>query len=113
MREEQFIGLAAFVNVAERRSFTKAGALLGVTPSAVSQTLKQLEERLGTRLLNRTTRSVSLTEAGERLYARVRPALREVLTALDDLEALEGKPTGTLRLNLPRVGSALFVEPVL
>lgn len=113
MREEQLVGLAAFLNVAEHKSFTRAGATLGVTPSAVSQTVKQLEQRLGTRLLHRTTRSVSLTEAGERLYARVRPALEEVTTALDELSSLEGTPTGTLRLNLPRVGSAMFVEPVL
>jgi DNA-binding transcriptional LysR family regulator len=113
MREEQLVGLIAFLKVAEHKSFTRAGAALGVTPSAVSQTLKQLEERLGTRLLHRTTRSVSLTEAGERLLARVRPALEEVTTALDELSSLEGKPTGTLRLNLPRVGSAMFVEPVL
>jgi DNA-binding transcriptional LysR family regulator len=113
MREEQLAGLAAFVEVAERRSFTRAGAALGVTPSAVSQAVKQLEERLGTRLLHRTTRSVSLTEAGERLCARVRPALGEITNALDELSSLEGTPTGILRLNLPRVGSALFVEPIL
>ncbi len=113
MHDSQLAGLVAFVNVAERRSFTAAGAVLGVTPSAISQTIKQLEERLGARLLHRTTRSVALTEAGERLLLRVRPALGEVTAALAAVEEHEGKPAGVLRLNVPRVGSALFIEPVL
>jgi DNA-binding transcriptional LysR family regulator len=76
---------SAFVAVADNLSFRAAAARLGVTPSALSHTMRQLEERLGVRLLHRTTRSVSLTDAGRRLIERLRPAIDQIASAIDDL----------------------------
>ncbi|HET6609190.1 MAG TPA: LysR family transcriptional regulator [Rhodopila sp.] len=90
--------LIAFLAVATERSFTKAAARLGVSQPALSQTIRQLEERLDLRLLVRTTRSVSPTDAGERLLQRVGPKLQEIEAELDALRALRGKPAGTLRI---------------
>lgn len=112
MRDE-LSGLSAFVAVAELGSFTAAAARLGVTPSAVSQAVAALEQRLGVRLLQRTTRSVGLTEAGASFVARVRPALAEVHAALEALSEQRERPAGTLRLTVPRVARALVVEPML
>jgi DNA-binding transcriptional LysR family regulator len=106
-------GLSALLTVADRRSFTAAAAVLGVTPSAVSQTVKQLEQRLGVRLLYRTTRSVGITEAGANLLERIRPALGDVAAALESLGELQGRASGTLRLNVPQLGSAMIIEPAL
>ena len=97
-------GLSALLLVAEKRSFTSAAAALRVTPSAVSQTVRALEERVGVRLLQRTTRSVSLTEAGARFIARLKPALSGVYEAFDALAELRDRPAGVLRLTLPRLG---------
>ena len=91
-------GLAFFVAVAEMKSFRVAGERLGVSASAVSQSLRKLEERLGVSLAHRTTRSVRLSEAGERLYAAVRPALAEVEAAVTAVGELSDKPRGTVRL---------------
>lgn len=93
-----FDELAAFAAVANERSFTRAGAKLGVSPSALSQTIKGLEARLGVRLLARTTRSVAPTEAGERLLASVAPRLEEIEHALAALSELRDKPAGTIRI---------------
>src|SRR6187399_1726925 len=93
-------GLDAFLRVAEKRSFTAAAAELRVTPSAVSQTVRALEERVGIRLLQRTTRSVGLTEAGARFAVQLKPALESVQGAFDAVNALRDRPTGVLRLNL-------------
>src|ERR687883_736770 len=90
--------MAVFVAVAEAKGFRAAGERLGVSASAVSQSLRKLEERLGVVLVQRTTRSVHLTEAGERLYASVRPALEEVRAAAAAAGGLSGEPRGTLRL---------------
>lgn len=90
--------LNAFVIVAEESSFTRAAARLGVSQSALSQTIRGLEERLGLRLLNRSTRSVSPTEAGLRLLARVQPALHEIEAGLAQLSELREKPAGTIRI---------------
>ncbi len=90
--------LRALVAVGHERSFTKAAAKLGVSQSALSQTIRQLESRLGLRLLTRTTRSVSLTEAGERLVHTVEPRFEEIDAELATLSALRGKPTGTIRI---------------
>ncbi len=90
--------LRALVAVGHERSFTKAAAKLGVSQSALSQTIRQLESRLGLRLLTRTTRSVSLTEAGERLMRTVEPRFEEIDTELEALSALRGKPAGTIRI---------------
>jgi DNA-binding transcriptional LysR family regulator len=96
-------GLTAFLAVAEKRSFRAAGADLGVTPSAVSQTVRQLEERLGIRLFTRTTRSVALTEAGEHLQRGLKPAFADMRVALESLNELRSRPTGTLRLNVSSI----------
>jgi DNA-binding transcriptional LysR family regulator len=112
MRDD-LAGLTTLLAVADKRSFTAAAAELGLTPSAVSQTVSALEQRLGVRLLQRTTRSVGLTEAGERFLAQVRPALASVRSAVESLDAARGRPSGTLRLNVPRLASQWIVEPLL
>jgi DNA-binding transcriptional LysR family regulator len=104
--------LATFMAVAEHRGFRAAAARLGVTPSALSHTLRQLEDRLGVRLLHRTTRSVSLTDTGGRLLARLRPALEQVFGALDDLNLERGRPFGRLRVYLTRMSAAAVIGPV-
>src|SRR5438105_4596295 len=98
MPRENFNDLQAFLVVARSRSFTKAAAQLGVSPSALSHTMRGLEERLGIRLLTRTTRSVSTTEAGERLLRTVGPRFEEVEAELAALNELRQKPTGTIRI---------------
>ncbi|TLZ22843.1 MAG: LysR family transcriptional regulator [Gammaproteobacteria bacterium] len=90
--------LRALVEVGRERSFTKAAAKLGVSQSALSQTIRQLESRLGVRVLTRTTRSVSLTEAGERLIRTVAPRFEEIDAELEALSALREKPAGTIRI---------------
>ena len=106
-------GLTALLSVAERRSFTAAAAQLGVTPSAVSQTIRALEDRVGVRLLQRTTRSVGLTEAGTRFIARLKPAMAGVYEAFDALGELRDRPAGLLRLSLPRFGYEHVLAPRL
>jgi DNA-binding transcriptional LysR family regulator len=113
MKLNQLDGLMAFWKVAQHGGFTAAAADLSVSPSALSQAIRQLEKRLGVRLLNRTTRSVSLTEAGQAYLARVGPALGQVIEAGDELNVLQGKPSGTLRLNAARVSIALVLRPLL
>ncbi|WP_377157820.1 LysR family transcriptional regulator [Roseateles sp. UC29_93] len=113
MKLNQLDGLIAFWKVSAHGSFTAAAADLAVSPSALSQAIRQLEKRLGVRLLNRTTRSVSLTEAGQAYLARVGPALGQVVEAGDELKVLQGKPSGTLRLNAARVSAALVLRPLL
>jgi DNA-binding transcriptional LysR family regulator len=108
-----FSDLAAFVTVATRRSFRRAAVELGVSASAVSHAIRGLEERLGVRLLNRTTRSVAPTEAGERLLARLQPAFRDIGDAVEDVNAFRETPVGTLRLNLPRAAAPLILEPIM
>jgi DNA-binding transcriptional LysR family regulator len=106
-------GLIELIAVAEKRSFTAAAAELRVTPSAVSQTVRALEERLGVRLLQRTTRSVGLTEAGQRFLARLKPALGGVQEAFEELGHLRDHPAGLLRLTLPRLGYQQVLAPKL
>src|SRR2546428_12222164 len=96
MKRDDLYDLAAFAVVAEQGSFTRAAAELGVSQSALSHAMKALEERLGVRLLSRTTRSVSTTEAGETLLRSVRPALEEIASGVDAASALRGKPSGTV-----------------
>ncbi|WP_148715914.1 LysR family transcriptional regulator [Chitinolyticbacter meiyuanensis] len=110
MRLDQLDGIVAFVTVAQKRSFTAAAAQLEVTPPAVSLAVKSLEARLGVRLLHRTTRSVGLTEAGERYYAQVAPAMADVLAAGVALDEFRDQPAGTLRLTLPRSTLPLLAE---
>ncbi len=104
--------LAAFIAVADHRSFRVAASRLGVTPSALSHAMRQLEERLSVRLLNRTTRSVSVTDAGIRLLERLRPALDQVVAALEDLNLERSRPFGRLRIYLTHMSAAAVIAPV-
>lgn len=113
MQLKQFDGLMAFWKVAEHRGFTAAAAELEVSPSALSQSIRQLESRLGVRLLHRSTRSVSLTEAGQAYLARVGPALGQVIEAGEEINTLQGRPSGTLRLNSARIATAMVLQPLL
>jgi len=112
MKTDQLNGLIALVAVAEKRSFAAAATELRVTPSAVSQAVKQLEARLGVALLHRTTRSTHPTEIGQRFLERLAPSLREVLSAVDSVGELAQKAIGNLRINLPRTAYALL-QPAL
>jgi DNA-binding transcriptional LysR family regulator len=105
--------LAAFAVVARTRSFTRAAAELGLSPSALSQTVRTLEERLGYRLLTRTTRSVSPTEAGARLLATVAPRLAEIDTELLALGELRDKPAGTIHITASQYAADTVVWPKL
>ena len=104
---------SAFECVARHASFTRAAAELGVSASALSQSVRTLEQRLGVRLLTRTTRSVSLTEEGERLYDGVRVGLDEFGAALESLAQSRGRATGTLRINMPRPAYRTLIAPHL
>src|ERR1700692_3610732 len=113
MRLNQLDGLLAFWKVAEHRGFSAAAAALEVSPSALSQAIRQLEARLGARLLNRNTRSVSLTEAGAAYLSRIGPALSDVLEAGEQLHELQGRPSGVLRINAARISTAMVLQPLL
>ena len=104
--------LNAFVAVADHLSFRAAASRLGVTPSALSHSMRQLEERLGMRLLNRTTRSVSVTDAGLRLLERLRPAISQIAGALEDLNQERQRPLGRLRIYAVQVAAAAVIAPV-
>ena len=106
-------GVEAFLRVAERRSFRAAAADLGVTPSAVSQAVRALEARVGIALFTRTTRSVGLTEAGERFRERARPAFQEIVAARNAASDLGAKPSGLLRLAVPRAVVPVVLRPLL
>jgi DNA-binding transcriptional LysR family regulator len=106
-------GLRALLRVAQKRSFRAAAAELRVTPSAMSQSVRALEERLGVRLLQRTTRSVGLTEVGAQFVARLKPALDGIDDAFESLGALRGRPAGLLRLTMLRTGYADVLKPKL
>lgn len=109
----EFGAIRAFATVAEQRSFTRAAELLGVSASALSQTVRGLEERLGLRLLNRTTRSVSPTAAGTALLLEVTPALESLAGALDQVRRASGRPAGTVRLHCFHAAAEMFVLPIL
>jgi DNA-binding transcriptional LysR family regulator len=113
MRGTQFAELSAFVAVAEHRNFTKAAAQLGISPPALSRTIRLFEERLGVRLLNRTTRSVALTEVGEQLMVDAQPGLDSIDKAIDAVNSFRDKPIGTLRLSMPRAAAVAVVGPLL
>lgn len=113
MRQDQLDGLATFVCVAETRGFSAAAVRLGVSPSAVSQAIRLLEARVGAPLFSRTTRSVNLTEAGSRFLERVRPAVQELAAAAEELADASARPSGLLRLNVPRVAYLFVLQPVL
>jgi DNA-binding transcriptional LysR family regulator len=113
MREAKLAEMQAFLAVAERSSFAKAAIDLGVSRSALSETIRGLEEKLGVRLFNRTTRSVAVTEVGERLLGRLRPALEAVETAIESINVFRDTPTGHLRLTVPRPAAKAVIEPIL
>ncbi|HEY2256222.1 MAG TPA: LysR family transcriptional regulator [Variovorax sp.] len=106
-------GVEAFLRVAARRSFRQAADDLGITPSAVSQIIRALELRVGVALFTRTTRSVGLTEAGERFLERARPAFEEIVGAGDAARGLAQRPSGLLRLAVPRAVVPRLVQPIL
>jgi DNA-binding transcriptional LysR family regulator len=105
--------LMAFALLAELRNFRRAGAVLGVSASALSHRLRRMEGQLGVRLLNRSTRSVSPTEAGERLLARLGPALADIEAGLGEVAEFRERPAGRLRLNVPRTAARLAIAPRL
>ena len=106
-------GVEAFLSVARHRSFRRAAAELGVTPSAISQAVRALEGRLGTTLFLRTTRSVGLTEAGEKFLSRAKPAFEELVAASEAARELGQRPTGLLRLTVPRAVVPILLEPLI
>lgn len=105
--------LRAFSVVGERLSFSRAAELLGVSPSALSQMVRGLEERVGVRLLNRTTRSVALTEAGQVLLARIQPAAAELGDAVSQARRYADRPSGTVRIHSFRSAARKYLEPLL
>ncbi|MHB1299343.1 MAG: LysR family transcriptional regulator [Burkholderiales bacterium] len=113
MRGIEFAELRAFMEVVEQGNFARAAAYLGLAPSTLSQTIRSLEERLGVRLLHRTTRSVSLTEAGEHLLARIRPAFGELFAAVESINDFRDAPAGTLRLSVSTIPAQMILAPLL
>lgn len=113
MRGSEFAELKAFVAVVERQSFARAAEHLGVSPSALSQTIRQLEGRLGTRLLNRTTRSVAPSASGGRLYARIAPLFQELAVAVAETSEASGRINGTLRINTLGIAARTLIAPRL
>src|SRR6516225_2706075 len=105
--------LNAFVAIARTKNFRRAARDQRVSVSSLSQRLRDMEERLGVRLVNRTTRSVALTEAGEMLLARVAPAMSDVNAALDQVRTLRGVPSGRLRINAPPPAVDLVLAPMI
>src|SRR5882724_13593873 len=108
-----FSQLNAVVAVAGHRNFRRAAAELGVSASALSHAVASLEQRLGVRLFHRTTRSVSLSQAGERFLERVRPALREIADAMDTANDFRATPKGTIRLNTAVAAARRIFEPLV
>lgn len=112
MAQPDVSDLDAFVAVAEARSFRRAAALRGVSPSTLSEAIRRLEARLKVRLLNRTTRSVTPTDAGQRLLVRLRPAIADMNAALAELGSAEGETGGILRLSVPIAVAELVLPPI-
>ena len=113
VRQSALDGVEAFLAVARHRNFHRAAAELGVTPSAISQAVRTLEARIGAALFARTTRSVGLTEAGERFLSRAKPAFEELVAAGEAARDLGQRPAGLLRLAVPRSVVPLILEPVI
>lgn len=113
VRQGALDGVEAFLSVAQHRSFRRAAAELGVTPSAISQAVRALEARVGAALFIRTTRSVGLTEAGERFLSRAKPAFEELVAAGEIARGLGQRPAGLLRLSVPRAVVPVVLEPLI
>ena len=113
VRQGALDGVEAFLSVAQHRSFRRAAAELGVTPSAISQAVRVLEARVGAALFIRTTRSVGLTEAGERFLSRAKPAFEELVAASQVARELGQRPAGLLRLSVPRAVVPILLEPLI
>src|SRR3977135_3692919 len=113
VRQGALDGLEASLSVAPHRSFRRAAAELGVTPSAISQAVRTLEARVGAALFTRTTRSVGLTEAGERFLSRAKPAFEELVAASAVARGLGQRPAGLLRLSVPRAVVPILLEPLI
>jgi len=113
MKRDELADLTAFVTIADEASFTRAAARMDTSQSALSYTIRRLEARLGVRLLNRTTRSVAPTEAGERLLGALRPALSSIGGMLDELSKLQEKPSGTVRITASRHAARTVLWPVI
>lgn len=113
VRQGALDGVEAFLSVAQHRSFRRAAAELGVTPSAISQAVRALEARVGAALFIRTTRSVGLTEAGERFLSRAKPAFEELVAAGEIARGLGQRPAGLLRLSVPRAVVPILLEPLI
>ncbi len=113
VRQGALDGVEAFLSVAQHRSFRRAAAELGVTPSAISQAVRALETRVGAVLFIRTTRSVGLTEAGQRFLSRAKPAFEELVAASEVARELGQRPAGLLRLSVPRAVVPILLEPLI
>jgi DNA-binding transcriptional LysR family regulator len=113
VRQGALDGVEAFLSVAQHRNFRRAAAELGVTPSAISQAVRALETRVGAALFIRTTRSVGLTEAGERVLSRAKPAFEELVAASEVARDLGQRPAGLLRLSVPRAVVPILLEPLI
>lgn len=113
MKAPSTADLTIFLAIAQHLNFSRAAVELGLSPSALSHSLRTLENRLGVRLFNRTTRSVALTEAGERLYSRLKPAFRDIEDALEDLNNFRDKPSGNLRITAGRQACELVLLPIV
>src|SRR5437763_11089191 len=113
VRQGALDGVEAFLSVAQHRSFRRAAAELGVTPSAMSQAVRALESRVGAALFLRTTRSVGLTEAGEKFLSRAKPAFEELIAATEEARGLGARPRGLLRVSVPQLVVPLILEPLI
>lgn len=113
MKRDELGDLVAFLTVADERSFTRAAAQLGTSQSSLSHTVRRLEERMGVRLLTRTTRSVAPTDAGEQLLETLRPAFTDIRSRIDALSAMRRQPAGTIRITSSRHAAEMIVLPVV
>ena len=113
MRGSEFAELKAFVAIVERQSFARAAEHLGLSPSALSQSIRQLEDRIGARLLNRTTRSVAPSASGEQLYRRIAPLFQEMAVAVAEVSEATGQMSGTLRINTLGIAARTIIAPRL
>lgn len=113
MSSTEYAELSTFIVIAQEMNFRRAAIRLGVSPSAISHTLRVLERRLGVKLLHRTTRSVALTESGRRLLRRIEPAFAEIVGAVEEAVSAADRPAGTLRLSAPRTAAHMVLTPML